>query len=270
MPSSGALVATGSSDARAAAPSRSPGRDHHPVGIGSGRVEQLDLDADDRVQPHGLGRPDEAHRAVQTGVVGDGQPGQPQLDGPLDQVVRRRGAVEEREVRVAVQFRVRGRGHETLRIAGLEGACQYRTSVLSRYARFPPGPTAGGQRAAEALSCPGATEPHSPRRHDLARAPPRPRHDPARGPGRACPGRERGHGHPPAHPRHQAADEGGLRLPPLLAARQRDRGPAPVRLRLDDRLLRPRDPRERQHRHLVGRLQGVRRRRRRGRHQRGP
>ncbi len=126
-----------------AASSRAPRRDHDPVGVRGGRVEQLDLDPDDRMQPDGLSRPDEAHRAVQAGVVGDGQPGQPQLDGPLDQVVRRRGAVEEREVRVAVQFRVRGRGHETLRVAGLEGACQYRTSVLSRYARSAPGPTAG-------------------------------------------------------------------------------------------------------------------------------
>ncbi len=149
-----------------AAPSRSPGRDHDPVGIGSGRVEQLDLDPDDRVQPDGLGRPDEAHRAVQAGVVGDGQPGQPQLDGPLDQVVRRRGAVEEREVGVAMQFRVRGRGHETLRVAGLEGACQYRTSVLSRYARSAPGPTAGwttGPRGAFLSRCDRTPPAGSPR-----------------------------------------------------------------------------------------------------------
>ena len=52
---------------------------------------------------------DEADRPVQAAVVRDGQPGQAQLDGPFHEVVRGRGAIEEREVRVAVEFGVRGR-----------------------------------------------------------------------------------------------------------------------------------------------------------------
>ena len=67
------------------------------------------------MQADGLGRPDEADRAVQPGVVGDGQPGQPQLDGPLDQVVRGRGPIEEREVGVAVELGVGSRCHGSLR-----------------------------------------------------------------------------------------------------------------------------------------------------------
>ena len=87
----GALVATGlRPPCRAsAAPDAAPGATTIPSGIRDGRVEQLDLEPDDRMQADGLGRADEADRAVQPGVVRDGQPGQPQLDGPLDQVVRR-------------------------------------------------------------------------------------------------------------------------------------------------------------------------------------
>ena len=129
----------------------------HPSGSGDGRVEQLDLEPDDRVQPDGLGRADEADRAVQAGVVGDGQPGQPQLDGPLDQVVRRRGAVEEREVRVAVEFGVRDRvpRDRSGRWAGRSGAGQYRTSVLTRYARSHPDQRRAGQIARRGVSLPG-------------------------------------------------------------------------------------------------------------------
>ena len=97
------------------APARSARRDDDPGRVGDGRVEQLDLETDDRVEPGGLGRADETDRAVQAVVVRDGQPGQPQLDGPLDQVVGRRGPVEEREVGVAVEFGVRGRCHGSLR-----------------------------------------------------------------------------------------------------------------------------------------------------------
>ena len=83
------------------------------------------------MQADGLGRADEADRAVQPGVVGDGQPGQPQLDGPLDQVVRGRGPIEEREVGVAVEFGVGvGATGRSGRMAGCLGAGQYRTSVL--------------------------------------------------------------------------------------------------------------------------------------------
>ena len=41
-------------------------------------------------------------------MVRDRQAGQSQLDGTLDQLLRRRGAIEEREVGVAVEFGVGG------------------------------------------------------------------------------------------------------------------------------------------------------------------
>ena len=47
-------------------------------------------------------------------MVGDGQPGQPELHGPRDEVVRGRGSVEEREVAVTVQLGVGGMGHATV------------------------------------------------------------------------------------------------------------------------------------------------------------
>ena len=65
-------------------------------------------------------------------MVGDGEAGQPELDGPLDQVVRGRGAVEEREVGVAWSSAY---GVVATSIASgpgrREGARQYRTNVLS-------------------------------------------------------------------------------------------------------------------------------------------
>ena len=99
-------------------------RDDDPVRVRDGRIEQLDLETDDRVEPDRLGRADEPDRAVQPGVVGDGQPGQTQLDGPLDQLVGRGRAVEEREVGVAVEFGVRGLSHGSLRSESrLTGGC---------------------------------------------------------------------------------------------------------------------------------------------------
>ena len=97
------------------AAARSARRDDDPGRVGDGRIEQLDLETDDRVEPDGLGRADETDRAIEAVVVRDGQPGQPQFDGPLDEVVRCRGAVEEREVGVAMEFGVRGRCHGSLR-----------------------------------------------------------------------------------------------------------------------------------------------------------
>ena len=84
--------------------------DDEPVRVGDGRIEQLDLEPDDRMEPGRLGRGDETDGAVQAGVVRDGEPAQPQLDRPLDQVVGRRRAIEEREVGVAMEFGVRGSG----------------------------------------------------------------------------------------------------------------------------------------------------------------
>ena len=98
-----------------AAAARSAWRDDDAGRVGHHGVEQLDLETDDRMDPGGLGRADETDRAIEAVVVRDGQPGQPQLDGPLDEVVRCRGTVEEREIGVAMEFGVRGWCHVVLR-----------------------------------------------------------------------------------------------------------------------------------------------------------
>ena len=67
------------------------------------------------MEPDGLGRADETDRAIEAVVVRDGQPGQPQFDGSLDQVVGRGCPVEEREIGVAMEFGVRGLRHGSLR-----------------------------------------------------------------------------------------------------------------------------------------------------------
>ena len=92
-------------------PPRPAARQRDPVRVRHGRVKQLDLDPDHRVDPGGLGGGREPDRAVQALVVRDRQPGEAQLDGPLDEVVGRRRPVEEREVGVAVQLGVGGMGH---------------------------------------------------------------------------------------------------------------------------------------------------------------
>ena len=76
-----------------------------------------------------LGGGGEPDRAVQAVVVGDGQPAQTELDGTLDEVVRRRGAIEEREVRMALQFGVTDHGKRLPRVLP-GGAVHGRTCVL--------------------------------------------------------------------------------------------------------------------------------------------
>lgn len=58
---------------------------------------------------------DETDHAIQTGMVRDGQPGQPEFDRPLNQDVRRGGAIEEREIGVAMEFGIRDLNHGSLR-----------------------------------------------------------------------------------------------------------------------------------------------------------
>ena len=82
------------------------GRDDEPRRVGHGRVKELHLQADDRPQAGLLRRGDEADRPVEALVVGQGEGAQVQLARPGHQVVRGRGAVEEREAGMAVQFRV--------------------------------------------------------------------------------------------------------------------------------------------------------------------
>ena len=90
----------------AAAPRRSTGGDDDPVRVRDDRVEQLDLDPDDRVDAGRLRRGGEPDDAVEALVVGDGQAGQAKLDRSLDELVGGRRPVEKREVRVAVELGV--------------------------------------------------------------------------------------------------------------------------------------------------------------------
>jgi len=115
-----------------AATTRSAWRDDDAGWVGHDRVEQLDLEADDRMDPDGLGRADETDRTIEAVMVRDGQPGQPQFDGSFDQVVGRGRPIEEREIGVAMEFGVRDLCHGSLRSESRwQGACHYRTSVLS-------------------------------------------------------------------------------------------------------------------------------------------
>src|SRR6476661_6486864 len=63
------------------AAARSAWRDDDAGRVGHDRVQQLDLETDDRMKPDGLRCADEPNRAIEAVVVRDGQPGQPQLDG---------------------------------------------------------------------------------------------------------------------------------------------------------------------------------------------
>jgi hypothetical protein len=88
-------------------PWRSPGWDDVSIGIRGNGIEQLDLDPDDRTDPGLLGRPSETDDAVEPQVFGRGEARQAELERPLDELVGRRGAVEKREVGVAVKLGVR-------------------------------------------------------------------------------------------------------------------------------------------------------------------
>src|SRR5207249_4292569 len=63
--------------------------------------------AEHRAQANGACRFGEAHDAVHAVVVGDGQRGEPEAGGLLGQLLGTRRAVEEAEVRVAVEFGIR-------------------------------------------------------------------------------------------------------------------------------------------------------------------
>ena len=97
------------------------GRDDYAGRIGDGRIEQVELGPDHAVQAGFLGRAHEPDRPVQPVAVRDGQPGQAQLHGPIDQLVRGRGAVEEREIGMRVEFGVRGARHRGRSVGSVEG-----------------------------------------------------------------------------------------------------------------------------------------------------
>ena len=70
-----------------AAPGRSSTRHDEPMGVGDRRVEQLDLQTDDRAEPRRLGRRDEPDGAVEAPVVGDGEGREAQFERPGHQVL---------------------------------------------------------------------------------------------------------------------------------------------------------------------------------------
>jgi hypothetical protein len=83
-------------------------RHDNPRRIGHRGIRELDLNADHRPQPNLLGRGRKSDNTVEAVVVGDGQPGQTQFHGALNQLIRSRGTVEERKMGVAVKFCVGG------------------------------------------------------------------------------------------------------------------------------------------------------------------
>ena len=68
------------------------------------RIEQVDLESDDRAQAHVVHGAGETNGAVEAQVVGDGQRGIAQLMRSLGQLVDRRRTVEEREIGVAMKL----------------------------------------------------------------------------------------------------------------------------------------------------------------------
>jgi hypothetical protein len=80
--------------------------DHDVIRVRDERIGQFDLATDDRLEAGFLGRRSEANDAVEALVVGDRECGQPEFDGPFHELIGRGCAVEEREVRVAVELRV--------------------------------------------------------------------------------------------------------------------------------------------------------------------
>ena len=103
-------------------------REHHEVltervGVAvrrrAGGVEG-ELGTEHGGEPGGAGGEGEAHYAVETVVVGDGEGGEAEAGGLVGQLLGMAGPVEEREVRVAVQLRVAalaiGHGRPLLRL----------------------------------------------------------------------------------------------------------------------------------------------------------
>ncbi len=92
-------------------PARSARGQHDPVRIRSRSVQQFDLEPDYRVESSRVRRAGKADRAIETGMIRDGEAGQPQFHRSLDQVVWRRSTIEKREVGVTVKFRVSDLDH---------------------------------------------------------------------------------------------------------------------------------------------------------------
>ncbi len=108
-PASGTAPQVAGDGRRPSAADRPPTGHHDPVRVRTERVEQLELQPDDRVQPGLAGRGREPDDPVETLVIGDRERRQPELDRPLDELIGGRGAIQEREVRVAVELGVGAR-----------------------------------------------------------------------------------------------------------------------------------------------------------------
>ena len=106
---------------RLATPPSTTWRDDDRIGIGDRRVAQLDLGPDDPVESRFRGGAHEPDRTVQTVAVGDGERTEIPGHGPLDQVIRGGGTVEEREVGVGVELGVGDRRHVGRLVPGAGG-----------------------------------------------------------------------------------------------------------------------------------------------------
>ena len=101
----------GTHDRSAAAPVRSAARHYEATWVRDDRVDQVDLDADDRTEAGLVGHAGESDRAVEAAVVRQGERAEAEFDGSLDQLVGRGRSVEKREVAMAVQLGI-GLGHD--------------------------------------------------------------------------------------------------------------------------------------------------------------
>ena len=115
-----------------------------------------ELDAEHRRQADVLCRAREAHDAVEAVVIGDGQRGEPQARGLVDQLLGMAGPVEEREVRVAVQL---GVGHACFRGRCASASGRRRDGLRSLSAPPSRRPYRTGVRSGKRrLSAPGGWE----------------------------------------------------------------------------------------------------------------
>jgi hypothetical protein len=94
--------------APAATPDGPPSRHHNPLPVRDDRIAKLNLDPEDRLEPRLLVGRLAADDAVEALVIGHGEPVQAELGGSFGQLVRRRGAVEKREIGVAMELGVGG------------------------------------------------------------------------------------------------------------------------------------------------------------------
>jgi hypothetical protein len=80
--------------------------DHELIRIGDDGIAQLDLRPEDDPEAGLFVGRRPTDDAVEPLVVRDAEPGKPQLERPIGELVRRRRTVEEREARVAMELGV--------------------------------------------------------------------------------------------------------------------------------------------------------------------